>query len=127
MRRSSGRPLLLARLRASLLPIVLSADVSGKWIGTVTREAPAGDVQPACLILSETQGVLTRTAGPSETGQRAIKNGRIDGGRFRFDMTVGEGTMSFDLRVTRDHMTGSVTGAAPLGGTEHLTLRARRC
>jgi hypothetical protein len=110
----------------TLLPIALVADVSGKWTGMVTADRPGGDVQPAFLTLTEKNGRLTGTAGPSENDQRAIENGRVEGGRTRFEMTVAQQTMSFDLRIKQDRLSGSVTGVDPSGRTEHFTLRAER-
>lgn len=110
----------------TLLPIALVADVSGTWTGTVAADRPGGDVQPAFLILTEKNGRLTGTAGPSENDQRAIENGRVEGDRIRFEMTVAQQTMSFDLRMTQNRLSGSVSGADPSGGTEHFTLRAER-
>lgn len=113
-------------LIAFSLPAMLVADVSGKWTGTVVNERHEQDVQPACLILAERNGRLTGTAGPSENDQRAIENGRVDGGRVRFEMTVGPQTMSFDLRVSGNSMSGSITGIDASGRTERLSLRAQR-
>jgi hypothetical protein len=55
-----------------------AADATGTWTGTFT---PAGnDAGPAHLVLKQEGTRLTGTAGPDESRQRPIQNGKAENG-----------------------------------------------
>jgi hypothetical protein len=84
----------------------LMADATGKWTGTLTPEGDHGG--PALVILKQDGSTLTGTAGPDETGQHAILNGKIEGGRITFELAVGNGNAKFTLLQEGEEIKGDV-------------------
>ncbi len=73
---------------------VLAADVDGKWAGTVTT--PNGDVQVGYEFKADGTTLTGSTTGP-DGSTIPIKNGKIDGSRITFVVTLDFGGMTFDI------------------------------
>ena len=90
----------------TLAATVLMADATGKWKGTLTPEGQNGG--PALLVLKQDGTSLTGTAGPDETGQHAILNGKVEGGKITFELAVGQGNAKFTLLQDGEEIKGDV-------------------
>jgi hypothetical protein len=87
----------------------LAADVTGKWSGTFAPEGqnPSG----AYVVLKQSGETLTGSAGPEETQQWPIANGKIQGNKITGTVTSPEGMVfKLDLTVDGDRIKGDVTG-----------------
>ena len=85
---------------------VLMADATGKWTGTLTPDGDKGG--PALLVLKQDGTSLTGTAGPDETGQHAILNGKVEDGKITFELAVGQGNAKFTLLQEGEEIKGDV-------------------
>jgi hypothetical protein len=90
---------------------LMAADATGKWTGTLTVRTPEGSERPrpAHLELKQEGTKLTGTAGPNESEQHPIENGKAEGGRLTFEVPTGETTMKFVLNHEGDDIKGEVT------------------
>ena len=86
---------------------VLAVDATGTWTGTFTPDG--GEQGTAHLVLKQDGQKLTGTAGPSETQQRSIQNGKADNGKIVFEVAGDGGIMKFSLKQDGDEITGDVT------------------
>ena len=90
-------------LRALVIAMVLfaapafAADVDGKWNGSLAT--PNGDVNIAFEFKADGTTLTGSTTGP-DGATLQIKNGRIDGDKIAFVVTVSFGDMSFDINYT---------------------------
>ena len=90
-----------------------AADVDGKWSGALAT--PNGDVNIAFEFKADGTTLTGSTTGPDGT-QLAIKNGKIDGSKITFVVTIAFGDMSFDIAYsgvvspTEIKMTGEFGG-----------------
>jgi hypothetical protein len=75
----------------------LAADVDGKWSGALTT--PNGDVNIAFEFKADGTSLTGSQTGPDGSTQ-AIKNGKIDGNKITFVVTVALGDMSFDINYS---------------------------
>jgi hypothetical protein len=75
----------------------LAADVDGKWSGSVAT--PNGDVTVGFEFKSDGT-MLTGTTTSPDGAQVAIKDGKIDGNKITFIVTLDFGGMTFDLSYT---------------------------
>jgi hypothetical protein len=89
------RVLLLAMLLCAAP--ALAADVDGKWTGSLAT--PNGDVMIGFEFKADGTMLTGSTTGPDGTSL-PIKNGKIDGNKIAFVVTVAFGDMSFDLNYT---------------------------
>ena len=71
-----------------------AADVDGKWTGMLAT--PNGDVTVGFEFKADGTMLTGSTTGP-DGSQMAIKNGKIDGNKIAFVVTVAFGDMSFDI------------------------------
>jgi hypothetical protein len=71
-----------------------AADVDGKWSGALAT--PNGDVTVGFDFKADGTTLTGSTTGPDGT-QVAIKDGKIDGAKISFVVTVAFGDMSFDI------------------------------
>ena len=91
------------KIRALVLAMLLlgvpahAADVDGKWSGTLAT--PNGDVNIAFEFKADGTALTGTNVGP-DGSQLAIKNGKIDGNKISFVVTVAFGDMSFDIAYT---------------------------
>jgi hypothetical protein len=87
--------------------VLSAADVTGTWKGTLTPENR--DAGPALVILKQTGDTITGTAGPDESERNEIANGKVAGNNVTFEVTRGQGTMTFVLMLEGDILAGQVT------------------
>lgn len=97
----------------------LMADATGRWTGTLSEISSDGSVstpEPALLVLKQDGAKLTGTAGPDESSQRPIKNGKAENGSLTFEISSAEGAiMRFVLRHNGDEIKGDVHAESPSG------------
>ena len=74
-----------------------AADVDGKWSGSL--DTPMGAVQIGFNFKADGATLTGTTTGP-DGAEVAIKNGKIDGDKISFVVTVDFGGMMFDLNYT---------------------------
>jgi len=95
--------------RRMLLPVILTfvlvlaaaparaADVDGKWSGSL--DTPMGAVQVGFNFKADGPALTGTTTGP-DGAEVPIKNGKIDGDKISFVVTIDFGGMMFDLNYT---------------------------
>lgn len=95
--------------RRMLLPVLLTfalvlaaaparaADVDGKWTGSL--DTPMGAVQVGFSFKADGAALTGTTTGP-DGAELPIKNGKIDGDKISFVVTIDFGGMMFDLNYT---------------------------
>lgn len=95
--------------RRMLLPVLVTvalvlaaararaADVDGKWTGSL--DTPMGAVQVGFNFKADGPALTGTTTGP-DGAEVAIKNGKIDGDKISFVVTIDFGGMMFDLNYT---------------------------
>src|SRR5687768_13971010 len=71
-----------------------AADVDGRWSGALAT--PNGDVNIAFEFKADGTALTGSTTGP-DGSTIPIKNGKIDGNKIAFVVTVAFGDMSFDI------------------------------
>lgn len=71
-----------------------AADVDGKWSGALAT--PNGDVNVAFDFKADGTALTGSTTGPDGSSV-PIKNGKIDGNKITFVVTIAFGDMSFDV------------------------------
>ena len=98
----------LLTLAALWVAAAAGADVSGKWMGTFKATAPDGQTREATavLILKQTGGSITGTAGPGENEQHAIAKGQIEGDKITLETDDG---VKLDLVLAGERIAGDVT------------------
>ena len=74
-----------------------AADVDGKWSGAF--ESPMGSIQIGFDLKADGATLTGTTTGP-DGGALPIKNGKIDGDKISFVVSVDFGGMAFDLNYT---------------------------
>src|SRR5438874_2657016 len=74
-----------------------AADVDGKWAGSL--DTPMGTVNVGFNFKAD-GGTLTGTTTGPDGGDIAIKNGKIDGDKISFVVSLDFGGMAFDLNYT---------------------------
>ena len=72
----------------------MAADVDGKWSGSLAT--PNGDVTIAFEFKADGTALTGSTTGP-DGAATAIKNGKIDGNKISFIVTIDFGGMMFDI------------------------------
>jgi len=74
-----------------------AADVDGKWSGSL--DTPMGAVNVSFNFKADGATLNGTTSGP-DGGEVPIKNGKIDGDKISFVVTIDFGGMAFDLNYT---------------------------
>jgi opacity protein-like surface antigen len=74
-----------------------AADVDGKWSGSL--DSPMGPVQMGFTFKADGATLSGTSTGP-DGSEVAIKNGRLDGNKISFVVSVDFGGMAFDLNYT---------------------------
>ncbi len=74
-----------------------AADVDGKWTGSL--DTPMGAVQVGFNFKADGATLSGTTTGP-DGSEIAIKNGKIDGDKISFLVSIDFGGMSLDLNYT---------------------------
>jgi hypothetical protein len=81
-----------------------AGELDGKWSGKFDITHSDGDTK------------VTGTAGPDETKQWTIKNGKLEEGKLTFQVdTEGGGSIAFELVFDGDTIRGSATGTGDGG------------
>ena len=87
-------------------------NLTGKWIGTLTRTAPDGRSQSIDFMFDLTQKgkVLTGTVGPNAERQWPIeKGGAVDGDKVTFKVQQPDGPLrTFTLKLVKDRLQGDM-------------------
>ena len=86
-------------------------NLTGKWIGTLTRTAPDGRSQSIDFMFDLTQKgkVLTGTAGPNAERQWKIEKGAVAGDKVTFQVQQPDGPMrTFTLKVVKSRLQGDM-------------------
>ena len=105
--------------------VLAAADVAGTWQGTIAtemaRETTGGTV-PAFMVLRQSDGRITGTAGPSEDMQFQIRNGSLEGERLTVEASPKEGSvLRFVLTLKDGTIEGEVQENGTVIGTAKLT------
>ena len=87
--------------------VLVAADATGTWTGTLTRSE--GQTSPARIVLKQDGDKLTGTAGPDENEQGPIQNGKVENDELTFEVSRDNAVMRFHLKQDGDGMTGTVT------------------
>src|SRR5712671_4386857 len=74
-----------------------AADVDGKWTGSL--DTPMGAINVGFNFKADGATLTGTTTGP-DGGDIAIKNGKIDGDKISFVVSLDFGGMAFDLNYT---------------------------
>jgi len=75
----------------------MAGDVDGKWAGTVST--PGGDF-PVAFEFKSDGATLTGTTMSPDGGAVAIKDGKIDGNKIAFGVSLDFGGMTIDIAYT---------------------------
>ena len=101
----------------------IGADLSGTWIGTFS--VPGSDhKEPQYFILKQDGKKLTGSGGPDAVEQYPILNGSIENDVVTFELTTGEWTFKYDLKLKQE-LNGDLQLKSREGDTRtaHVTLR----
>ena len=109
-----------ALLMAVAAAILITADATGTWTGTLTKSD--GQSHPAHLVLKQDGDKLTGTAGPDANEQHPIANGKAQNGVLTFELDNG---MKFAVKQDGDEIAGEVTRDRE-GQTQKATLAVKR-
>ena len=90
-----------------------AADVDGRWSGAVVT--PNGDVTVAFEFKSDGAALTGSTTGP-DGSILPIKDGKIDGTRISFVVTLDFGGMTFDLAYTGEVSPAEIKMTADFAG-----------
>lgn len=101
-----------------------AAGVTGTWRGTITtemaRDTTGGQI-PAYMVLNQSDGKVTGSAGADENMLFKIQNGSIEGDRLMVEASPKEGSMlRFVLTVKDNVLEGSVQENGQTIGTAKL-------
>jgi hypothetical protein len=88
---------LLILLAVLVVTPAFAAEVDGKWAGNLAT--PTGDVTIGFQFKADGATLTGTTTGP-DNAQIPIKNGRIDGSKITFVVTIDFGGMTVDLNYT---------------------------
>ena len=96
-----SQKMLVSLVAAFVLMLVAAparaASVDGKWTGSL--DTPMGAVQVGFNFKADGTMLTGTTTGP-DGSEIAIKNGKIDGDKISFVVTLDFGGMMFDLNYT---------------------------
>ena len=92
----------------------IAGELTGKWSGSFAMVRPdgsAGEDGGALMDLKLAGKVVTGTAGPDESRQMAISNGKLEGKKLTFEVLQENGpTLKFDLTFDGETIKGSANG-----------------
>jgi hypothetical protein len=89
-----------------MVSVAWSADVTGKWMGSMVLED--GNRGPAYLRLKQTGGVVTGSQGPSDEKQFPITSGRIEGSQVTTEARPGPAVLRLTMKLEGNKLTGEV-------------------
>ncbi len=97
--------------------VLAGTDVAGTWRGTIAtemaRETTGGTI-PAFMVLRQSDGRVTGTAGPSEDMQFQIQKGSLEGDRLMVEASPKEGSVRRFVLTLKD---GTIEGEVQENGT----------
>jgi hypothetical protein len=102
----------LAALVSTPLVAQTTANFTGKWEGTFTRQRPDGtdDTNDVVFNLTQKGKALTGTAGPAEQ-QWPIEEGGVKDGTATFQVQQPNGPLfKFTLTIVKGRLQGDMTG-----------------
>ena len=112
-----------ALLLFTMIPIqAQTANLTGKWTGTLTRTAPDGRTQTIdwMLDLEQNGDVVNGTAGPNAERQWKFEKGTIEDGTLTFKVQQPDGPMrTFTLTLVKGRLQGEML--AELNGQSFTT------
>jgi hypothetical protein len=98
---------LIVSIAAMMTLTASAADVSGIWKGTM--ETPAGPITNTITL--KAQGAqVTGSVSLGDYGQGVIANGKLDGDKISFEVTLDQGKLIYEGAVAGDEMKLIVTG-----------------
>jgi hypothetical protein len=98
MKKAIARCLLLAvALGVVAIAPLHAADVDGKWTGSI--DTPMGAIPIEFSFKADGATLNGSMLGP-DGGQIPIKNGKVDGGKISFNVSIDFGGMSLDFAYT---------------------------
>lgn len=85
------------------------SNVTGKWLGSFKMTHPNGEIEEgnAVLVLKQNGTAITGTVGPAEDEPTEIQKGKIEGDRISLEAAHNGATITFDLVVAADRITGN--------------------
>lgn len=95
----------------TMAPAQAQTDLTGTWVGTMTRTAPDGRTQSIDFQFSLTQKgkVLTGTVGPNAERQWPIEKGVVDGSKVTFQVQQPDGPLrTFTLALVKGRLQGDM-------------------
>jgi hypothetical protein len=93
--------------------VAFAGELTGKWTGSFDTVGPDGSTHTgeAYMSLKLDGQTVTGTAGPDESQQMTISNGKLDGKKLTFDVVMEQGpTLKFDLVFDGETIKGGATG-----------------
>ena len=106
-----------------------AAELTGKWTGSfdVTNSEGQTKADSAYMDLKLDGNVVTGTAGPDESKQMAIKDGKLYGRKLTFNVVMEDGgNITFDLVFDGETITGSALGTGENGEKMSAKLSLKR-
>jgi hypothetical protein len=97
--------------------LCLASDIDGKWNGKI--RGPEGDME-LTFNFKVAGDTLSGTVS-SPMGDMPIANGRVQGGKFSFDVNVGDMTIRHWCRMSADSISMKYTGMQ--GDTMQIFLK----
>ena len=117
----------MAALIVSLTTGPVTADITGKWDGTINATAPDGTARQdsALLILTQKDKAITGTFGGNEDDQHPIVSGSIDVNKVTILAKNQRGDREYKLELTLegDEMKGKLSSGER---TADLALKKRK-
>ena len=103
---------------------LIAGDLTGKWSGKfdITNSDGEAKADSAFMNLKLEGKTVTGTAGPNESKQWAIKNGKLEEGKLTFGVEMeGGGSIEFALVFDGDAIRGSAAGTG--NGGEKMSAK----
>jgi hypothetical protein len=109
-----------------LVTCLTAADVTGKWAGQLSPMDGSNERPQACyIVLKQVDQTVTGTAGPDESHQSPITSGKVEGNKFTFILSMGKGSMLFEMTPNGDRMEGQVKMTRD-GDTQVVNIAVKR-
>ncbi|MBK7928672.1 MAG: hypothetical protein IPJ98_14615 [Bryobacterales bacterium] len=114
---------------ACLTTALFAQEVSGSYAGTITIEEDGSSrAEKGLIIIKESAGTLTISAGPTPSEQYTARNIQRDGASLKFEVTAGVENphlLKFDVSVRDTTLSGTVTSHRE-GKTRTLALEFKK-
>jgi hypothetical protein len=106
-----------------------AATLTGKWSGSfdITNSNGETKADTAYMNLTEHDGTVTGTAGPSSDKQWQIRKGKLDGQKLTFEVLNEDGELLvFDLTADAESIQGTCVGTSNSGEKMSAKLHLKR-